>query len=43
MEIETGERGEGRSTCSRRPSLATVVLLALSDCNLSNGKQTERA
>lgn len=43
MEIETGERGEGRSTCSSRPSLANVVLLALSDCNWPNGKHTEQA
>ena len=42
MEMETDERGEGRSTRFCRPSLAAVVLLALSDCNLSNGKHTER-
>ena len=43
MEIETGERGEGQSTCSSRPPPSNVVLLALSDCNLPNGKHTERA
>lgn len=43
MEIESGERGKGRSTWSSRPSLASVVLLALSDCNLPNGKHTEQA
>lgn len=43
MEMEAGDGGEGQSTRSCWPSLANVVLLALSDCNLSNGKHTERA
>ena len=34
---------EVRVIAHARPSLANVVLLALSDCNLPNGKHTERA
>lgn len=43
MDIETGERGKGHSTCSSWPSPANVILLAPSDCNLPNGKHTEQA